>query len=80
MPIHRNRSFVTQQAAERFANCVPGQAYRAYIDHIVLSRTLGTQTVAGSFGRVTFSAARCTPHPARQTIVPLLYAFGLCRA
>lgn len=44
-------------SGERFLNCVPGQSYRAYIDHIVLSRTLGTELIAGSFGRVTFTAA-----------------------
>jgi endonuclease/exonuclease/phosphatase family metal-dependent hydrolase len=40
----------------RFRNCVPGQGYRAYIDHIVLSRTLGAEAIPGSFGRVTFTA------------------------
>lgn len=42
---------------ERFRNCVPGQGYRAFIDHIVLSKTLAAAIVPRSFGRVTFSAA-----------------------
>jgi endonuclease/exonuclease/phosphatase family metal-dependent hydrolase len=44
-------------AGEAFRNCVPGQAYRSYIDYIVLSRTLAGEGVPGSFSRVTFSAA-----------------------
>ncbi len=52
-------------SGERFLSCVPGQSYRAYIDHIVLSRTLGTSAIAGSFGRVTFTAA-----DARHTRLP----------
>jgi endonuclease/exonuclease/phosphatase family metal-dependent hydrolase len=42
---------------QRFRNCVPGQGYAAYIDHIVLSRGLADAIVPGSFGRVTYSAA-----------------------
>jgi endonuclease/exonuclease/phosphatase family metal-dependent hydrolase len=42
---------------QTFRNCVPGQAYRSYIDYIVLSRTLAGEGVPGSFSRVTFSAA-----------------------
>jgi len=44
-------------AGERFRNCTPGQGYRTYIDHIVLSRSLAADQVPGSFSRVTFSAA-----------------------
>jgi endonuclease/exonuclease/phosphatase family metal-dependent hydrolase len=40
-----------------FRNCVPGQGYRGYIDNIVLSRTLAADAVAGSFERLTYSAA-----------------------
>lgn len=43
-------------AGEAFRNCVPGQAYRSYIDYIVLSRTLAAERVPGSFSRVTYSA------------------------
>jgi len=42
---------------EAFRNCTPGQGYRGYIDNIVLSRTLGAEAIAGSFARVTYSAA-----------------------
>ncbi|MEP7243209.1 MAG: endonuclease/exonuclease/phosphatase family protein [Gammaproteobacteria bacterium] len=48
---------VNAAAGQRFRNCVPGQGYAAYIDHIVLSRTLGAALVPGTFGRVTYSAA-----------------------
>jgi endonuclease/exonuclease/phosphatase family metal-dependent hydrolase len=44
-------------SGEPFRNCVPGQGYRGYIDNIVLSRTLATETVSGSFARLTYSAA-----------------------
>lgn len=44
-------------AGQPFRNCVTGQAHGAYIDHIVLSRTLGRAQVPASFERVTFSAA-----------------------
>ena len=40
-----------------FRNCVPGQAHSAFIDHIVLGRTLAGALVPSSFERVTFSAA-----------------------
>jgi endonuclease/exonuclease/phosphatase family metal-dependent hydrolase len=40
-----------------FRNCVPGQGHAAFIDHIVLGRTLAAALVPGSFERVTFSAA-----------------------
>jgi endonuclease/exonuclease/phosphatase family metal-dependent hydrolase len=40
-----------------FRNCVPGQAHSAFIDHIVLGRTLAANLVPSSFERVTFSAA-----------------------
>jgi hypothetical protein len=39
-----------------FRNCWTGQGYGAYIDYIVLSRSLGLALVPGSFERVTFSA------------------------
>jgi endonuclease/exonuclease/phosphatase family metal-dependent hydrolase len=42
---------------QRFRNCVPGQGYRAFIDHIVLSKTLASEAIPATFGRVTFSAA-----------------------
>jgi endonuclease/exonuclease/phosphatase family metal-dependent hydrolase len=45
-----------------FRNCVPGQGYHGYIDFIVLSRSLGTARVPGSFERLTFS-----PLDARRT-------------
>jgi endonuclease/exonuclease/phosphatase family metal-dependent hydrolase len=44
-------------AGQPFRNCVPGQAHSAFIDHIVLGRTLTGALVPGSFDRVTFSAA-----------------------
>lgn len=40
-----------------FRNCVPGQAHSAFIDHILLGRSLAAALVPGSFERVTFSAA-----------------------
>ena len=47
-----------RNAAEHqpFRNCVPGQAYTAYIDSIVLSRSLGARLVPGTFERITYSA------------------------
>lgn len=42
---------------EPFRNCSPGQAYRGYIDNIVLSRALAAHRVPKSFSRVTYSAA-----------------------
>lgn len=42
---------------QRFHNCVPGQAHSGFIDHIVLGQRLAPALVAGSFERVTFSAA-----------------------
>jgi endonuclease/exonuclease/phosphatase family metal-dependent hydrolase len=39
-----------------FRNCWAGQGYAAYIDYIVLSRSLGIALVPGSFERVTYSA------------------------
>lgn len=48
-------------AGQPFRNCAPGQGFRAYIDHIVLSRTLAAALVPGSFSRVTYSA-----HDARR--------------
>lgn len=42
---------------QRFQNCVPGQLHTGYIDHIVLSRSLGARVVPGTFERLTFSAA-----------------------
>ena len=44
-------------SGESFRNCVPGQGHRGYIDNILLSPTLATEAVPGSFGRVTYSAA-----------------------
>jgi endonuclease/exonuclease/phosphatase family metal-dependent hydrolase len=41
---------------EAFRNCVPGQSYSTYIDFIVLSRSLATRRVPGSFHRVVYSA------------------------
>ena len=41
-------------AGERFVNCSMKQAYRGYIDYIVLSRTLAARLVPGSFGRVVY--------------------------
>jgi endonuclease/exonuclease/phosphatase family metal-dependent hydrolase len=40
-----------------FRNCVPGQGHSAFIDHIVLGRTLAGALIPGSFERLTFSAA-----------------------
>jgi endonuclease/exonuclease/phosphatase family metal-dependent hydrolase len=45
-----------------FRNCVPGQGYSTYIDHIVLSRSLGLRRVPNSFQRVTY-----TPLDMRRT-------------
>jgi endonuclease/exonuclease/phosphatase family metal-dependent hydrolase len=44
-------------SGQPFRNCVPGQGYRGYIDNIVLSRTLATEAIPGSFARLTYSAA-----------------------
>jgi endonuclease/exonuclease/phosphatase family metal-dependent hydrolase len=40
-----------------FRNCVPGQGHSAFIDHIVLGRSLAAALVPGSFERLTFSPA-----------------------
>ncbi len=40
-----------------FRNCVPGQAYAGYIDHIVLSRGLAAGVLPGSFERITYRPA-----------------------
>ena len=39
---------------ERFVNCAPTQRFSAYIDHIVLSRTLDAWRVPHSFSRVVY--------------------------
>jgi endonuclease/exonuclease/phosphatase family metal-dependent hydrolase len=39
---------------ESFVNCAAGQPFRNYIDFIVLSRSLGSRLVPGSFQRVTY--------------------------
>jgi endonuclease/exonuclease/phosphatase family metal-dependent hydrolase len=39
----------------KFRNCTPGRGYRTYIDHIVLSRSLGMAVVPNSFERLTYS-------------------------
>lgn len=44
-------------SGQPFVNCVPGQAHSAYIDHILVGRSLAAAVVPGSFERVTFSAA-----------------------
>jgi endonuclease/exonuclease/phosphatase family metal-dependent hydrolase len=41
-------------SGEAFRNCVPGQGYAAYIDHIVLSRAWRQAVVPGSFARLTY--------------------------
>lgn len=46
---------VNAAEGERFVNCAMNQAYRGYIDYIVLSRSLATRRVPGSFERVTWS-------------------------
>jgi endonuclease/exonuclease/phosphatase family metal-dependent hydrolase len=38
-----------------FRNCTPGQGFRDYIDFIILSRSLGTAMVPGSFERLTYA-------------------------
>jgi hypothetical protein len=48
---------VNAAEGERFLNCTPGQHYSAYIDFVVLSRTLGNARVPGSFTRVTYRPA-----------------------
>ncbi len=40
-----------------FRNCVPGEAYVGYIDHIVLSRGLAAAVLPGSFERLTYRPA-----------------------
>jgi endonuclease/exonuclease/phosphatase family metal-dependent hydrolase len=44
-------------SGEAFRNCVSGQGYRGYIDNILLSQTLATDAVPGSFARLTYRAA-----------------------
>lgn len=39
---------------QRFVNCSMRQTFRGYIDYIVLSRSLGTVVVPGSFDRVVY--------------------------
>jgi endonuclease/exonuclease/phosphatase family metal-dependent hydrolase len=46
---------VNTAEGQPFTNCVRGQSYRAYIDYIVLSRTLAGAWVPGSFRRVTYA-------------------------
>lgn len=45
---------VNVASGQAFRNCVPGQGYAAYIDHIVLSRGLALAVVPGSFSRLTY--------------------------
>jgi endonuclease/exonuclease/phosphatase family metal-dependent hydrolase len=47
---------VNVASGQAFRNCVPGQGYAAYIDHIVLSRAPGVTVVPGSFSRLTYRA------------------------
>ena len=42
-------------AGGRFVNCSMRQAFRGYIDYIVLSRSLAARLVPGSFDRVVYS-------------------------
>jgi endonuclease/exonuclease/phosphatase family metal-dependent hydrolase len=44
-------------AGEAFRNCVPGQGFRSYIDHILLSRSLTPAALPASFSRVTYRPA-----------------------
>ena len=53
---------VNAASGQTFRNCVPGQGYTAYIDHIVLSRGLAAALVPGSFARLTYR-----PSDARHT-------------
>jgi endonuclease/exonuclease/phosphatase family metal-dependent hydrolase len=46
---------VNAATGEVFRNCTPGQGYNAYIDFIVLSRTLGAAMVPKSFERLTYA-------------------------
>lgn len=39
---------------QRFTNCAANQAYRGYIDYIVLSRSLAARVVPGSFERLVY--------------------------
>lgn len=45
---------VNAAEGERFVNCHAGQNFTGYIDHIVLSRSLASRRVPGSFRRITF--------------------------
>ena len=54
-PAERPR-LVNVASGQAFRNCVPGQGYAAYIDHIVLSRDLAPGLVPGSFARLTYRA------------------------
>jgi len=38
-----------------FRNCTPGQGYTAYIDFIVLARSLGAARIPNSFERITYA-------------------------
>lgn len=45
---------INAASGQAFRNCVPGQGYAAYIDHILLSRRLAAALVPGSFERLTY--------------------------
>jgi endonuclease/exonuclease/phosphatase family metal-dependent hydrolase len=44
-------------AGQPFRNCMPGQGFRSYIDHILLSRSLASAALPASFSRVTYRPA-----------------------
>jgi endonuclease/exonuclease/phosphatase family metal-dependent hydrolase len=48
---------VNTAAGERFVNCAPGQAFKGYIDYVLLGGPLKQEVVPGSFERLTYSAA-----------------------
>ena len=53
---------VNAARGQPFRNCVAGQAYAAYIDHILVSRGLAEALLPGSFERLTYR-----PRDARRT-------------
>jgi endonuclease/exonuclease/phosphatase family metal-dependent hydrolase len=54
-PASANAGLVDVTAGMPFINCGPHQAFRSYIDHIVLGRRLAARLVPGSFTRITYS-------------------------
>ncbi len=50
-------SLVNTASRAVFRNCYPGQTHTGFIDYILLGNTLASAQIAGSFERLTYSAA-----------------------